>query len=167
MPHSVHVHKSMLLRGVKFGPPTLDRADIEATKQRANSSGRFHGGAPLGGGRGNGRGRGSQINYSNDRPNPFAQHLNPGFAPPPSGFGRGAPPPGQFNGYPPPPPRAYFNGPPPPPQNGYYGGPPPAAQGRYNGPPPPPQPNYFSGPPPASQNGYSSRDPHSNNHYGR
>ena len=166
MPHSVHIHKSMLLRGVKFAPPTLDRADIEATKARANVSGRSHGGAPLGGGRGHGRGRGGHINYSNDRPNPFAQHLNPSFAPPPNGFGRGAPPPGQFNGYPPPPPpRAYFNGPPPTPQNGYYGAPPPAAQGLYNGPPPPLQQGYYSGPQPAPQNGYGSQ--HSNNHYGR
>lgn len=161
MPRSIHIHKSMLLRGVKLGQPALDRADIEATKGRANSSGRSHGGAPLGGGRGNGRGRGGQINYSNDRPNPFAQHLNPGFAPPPNGFGRGAPPPGQFNGYPPPP-RAYFNG--PPPQNGYYGGPPPAAQGRYSGPPLPPQPGYYNGAPPSS---YGDGGRHSNNHYSR
>ena len=165
MPRSIHIHKSMLLRGVKFAPPALDCADIEATKGRANSSGRSHGGAPLGGGRGNGRGRGGQINYSNDRPNPFAQHLNPGFAPSPNGFGRGVPPPGQFNGLPPQPPRAYFSGPPPPPQNGYYGGSPPAAQGRYNGPPPPPQPGYYNGPPPASQNGYGGQ--YSNNHHGR
>lgn len=165
MPHSVHIHKSMLLRGVKFAPPTLDRGDIEATKGRANSSGRSHGGAPLGRGRGHGRGRGGQINYSNDRPNPFAEHLNPSFAPPQNGVGRGAPPPGQFNGYPPPPPRAYFNGPPPTPQNGYYGGPPPAAQGRYNGPRPPLQLGYYNGPPPAPQNGYGGQ--HSNNHYGR
>lgn len=163
MPHSIHIHKSMLLRGVKFGPPALDRADIEATKGRANSSGRSHGGAPLGGGRGSGRGRGGQINYSNDRPNPFAQHLNPGFAPPPNAFGRGAPPPGQFNGFHPPPPRAYFNGPPPP-QNVYYGGQLPAAHGR---PPPQPQPAYYNGPPPASQNGYSNGGQYSNNHYGR
>ena len=154
MPRSVHIHKSMLLRGVKFAAPTLDRADIEATKGRANSSGRSHGGAPLGGGRGNGRGRGGQINYSNDRPNPFAQHLNPGFAPPPSGFGRGGPPPPiQYNGYPSQPPQAYFNGPPP------------LAQGRYNGPPPPPQPGFYNGPPPA--NGYGPGGQYSNNYYGR
>ena len=166
MPKSIHVHKSMLLRGVKIGPATLDRADIEATKGRAMSSGRSHGGAPLGGGRGNGRGRGGHMNYSNDRPNPFAQHLKPGFAPPPNGFGRGAPPPGQFNGYhPPPPPRTYFNGPPPPVQNGYYGGPPPATQGRYNGPPPPPQPGHYNGLPPAPQNGYGGR--HFNESHGR
>ncbi|KAM0797988.1 exoribonuclease 2 [Usnea florida] len=166
MPQSIHVHKSMLLRGVKVGPATLDRADIEATKGRAMSSGRSHGGAPLGGGRGNGRGRGGHMNYSNDRPNPFAQHLKPGFAPPPNGFGRGAPPPGQFNSYPPPPPpRTYFNGPPPPVQNGYYGGPPPATQGRYNGPPPPPQLGHYNGLPPAPQNGYAGR--HFNEYHGR
>ena len=156
MPHSIHIHKSMLLRGVKFAPPTLDRADIEATKGRANSSGRSHGGAPLGGGRGNGRGRGGQINYSNDRPNPFAQHLNPGFVPPPNGFGRGPPPPpSQYNGFPPQPPQAYFNGPPPP------------AQGRYNGPPPPPQLGYYNGPSPAPPNGYGTGGHKMNNYYGR
>lgn len=134
MPRSMHVHKSMLLRGVKFEPPALNREDIEATKGRASHSGRFHGGAPLG--RGRGRGRGGQISYADERPNPFAAHINPGFGPPPS-FGRGGPPPppgGQFNGYPPPPPR--YNGPPPPAQNGYYNGPPPPqAHGHYMGPP--------------------------------
>lgn len=135
MPRSKHVHKSMLLRGVKFEPPTLNREDIEATKGRASHSGRSHGGAPLG--RGRGRGRGGQISYADDRPNPFAAHINPSFAPPPS-FGRGGPPhPGvQFHGYPPPPPR--YDGPPPPAQNGYYNAPPPPQQayGRYMGPPP-------------------------------
>ena len=158
MPRSIHIHKSMLLRGVKFAPPTLDRADIEATKGRALSSGRSHGGVPFGNSRGNnGRGRGGQINYSNDRPNPFAQHLNPNFAPPPNGFGRGPPPPppsGQYTGYPPPPPRAYFNGPPPPP-----------AQGRYNGTPLPPHQGYYNnGPPPAPPSGYGNNGGQYSNH---
>lgn len=159
MPRSVHVHKSMLLRGVKHGPPTLDRADIEGTKSRANSSGRSFGGPPLRGGHGNGRGRGGHINYANDRPNPFAAHLNPGFAPPPNSFGRGGPPPhpvGQFQGYPPPP-RANgsYGGPPPPPQNGFHGAPPPPSSfARQIGPPQPPAGGYYNGPPQPSSNGY-------------
>ena len=75
----------MLLRGVKFAPPALDRADIEATKGRANRSGRSHGSAPLRGRNGNDRGRGS-ISYAPDpRPNPFALHVPPGYAPPSAG----------------------------------------------------------------------------------
>lgn len=154
MPRSMHVHKSMLLRGVKFAPPALNREDIEATKGRANHSGRSHGGAPLG--RGRGRGRGSQINYADDRPNPFAAHIIPGFAPPQNSFGRGGPPPpgGQYNGYPPPPQR--YNGGPPPPQGGYYSGlpPPPSGYGRHNG---PQQPGgYYKGSPQDPQSGHGS-----------
>ncbi|KAL2869339.1 5'-_3' exoribonculease Dhp1 [Aspergillus lucknowensis] len=107
IPKSSHVHKSMLLRGVKFSPPALDNADIQATKSRAQNSGRSYGGAPLRGGH-----RGGRMNYASDRPNPFAAHLDPkflppanpgaplgtppGWIPPPSGsasFSRGAPPP--------------------------------------------------------------------------
>ena len=148
MPRSMHVHKSMLLRGVKFDPPALNREDIEATKGRASHSGRSFGGAPLG--RGRGRGRGGQMNFADDRPNPFAAHINPGLGPPPS-FGRGGPPPpprGQSNGYPPPP---RYNGPPPPGQNGYYTGPPPPQQG-YGQYMPPPQP-YPGGYPNGSPQG--------------
>ena len=152
IPRSMHVHKSMLLRGVKFEPPTLTREDIEATKGRASHSGRSHGGAPLG----RGRGRGNQMNYGGDRPNPFAAHVNPNFPPPPS-FGRGGPPPppgGQYNGYPPPPPR--YNGPPPGAQNGYYSGPPSNQQhyGNYPGPQQPPSGGYYrpQGNPPAQGN---------------
>lgn len=117
MPKSSYTHKSMLLRGVKFGTLTLDRADIEATKGRANHSGRSHGGAPLRGGHNNGRGRGSQMNYSDSRPNPFAAHINPGFAPSGiSGNSRGGPPPPPMPGWAPPPPgsETLQRGPPPP-----------------------------------------------------
>ena len=145
----------MLLRGVKFAPSTLDRADIEATKGHAHHSGRSFGGAPLRGGRGGGRGRGGHINFADDRPNPFAQHLNPGFVPPPNAFGRGGPPPsGQFNGFPSPKANGYYNGPPPPQPNGYSSGPPPPVGGRYNAPPQPPAGAYYNGPPPA--NGYGN-----------
>ncbi|KAI4289278.1 MAG: hypothetical protein L6R35_001463, partial [Caloplaca aegaea] len=174
MPKSTHVHKSMLLRGVKPAPPALDRQDIETTKAKAAHSGRSFGGAPFRGGgrgRGGGGGGGNHHNYNNNgsngggdsRPNPFAAHINPGFAPPPPpphfqsqnrGGGGGppqgwVPPPqqgfgGGYNGYAPPlPQQGGFNGygPPPPPPlpqhaNGYYHG---HAQ-RYGGPhPPPPQ----------------------------
>jgi hypothetical protein len=68
MPCSNHIHKSMLLRGVKLPTRVLDQNDIEGTKSRAARSGRSHGGAPL---RGNGgfRGRDS-FNYSGSNPTP-------------------------------------------------------------------------------------------------
>ncbi|KAL8801432.1 MAG: hypothetical protein Q9182_004449 [Xanthomendoza sp. 2 TL-2023] len=160
MPRSSHVHKSMLLRGVQPAPPTLHREDIEATKAAAARSGRSFGGAPL---RGNGRGRGAggdHSNYGDKRPNPFAAHVTPGYAPPPPPpyfqGGRGPPPMppqgwvppppgGQYNGYGPPPPRQGFNNSyPPPPSNVYHGGPPPPPGSVYHrgsqgyGPPPPP-----------------------------
>ncbi|KAI5299944.1 galactokinase, partial [Ascosphaera pollenicola] len=40
IPKSMHTHKSMLLRGVKFPPPTLDKMDIENTKNRSLRGGR-------------------------------------------------------------------------------------------------------------------------------
>jgi len=109
----------MLLRGVKFAPPALDRADIEATKGRARNSGRSFGGAPLhrnnsqnNGNRGRGNGH---INYGADsRPNPFAAFIQPGQGPPPHGGG-------------------YYQGRPPPPPAGEWG--PPNGQGYNQGPP--------------------------------
>ncbi len=172
MPKSSYTHKSMLLRGVNFGPPALDRADIEATKGRANHSGRSHGGAPLRGGHNNGRGRGSQMNYSEPRPNPFAAHIDPGFAPSgiPRSF-RGGPPPPPMPGWAPPPPRPdpFQRGPPPPHGRNPY---PYVSQGQsYNyGPPhPPPQNGYHNGPPQPPPNGhymssYANHAPN-NNYY--
>ena len=61
MPKSTHIHKSMLLRGVKSPAPKLDNADIEATRGRANHSGRSYGGAPL---RGGYRGKGGRGNIN-------------------------------------------------------------------------------------------------------
>lgn len=121
MPQTAYTHKSMLLRGVKFGPPTLDRADIEATKGKASRSGRSYGGAPLRGNHGNGRGRGGQISYGDSRPNPFAAHINPGFPPQgiPSTYRNGPPPPPTGNWVPPPPgPPTFWRGPPPPQSHG-------------------------------------------------
>ncbi|KAF7597531.1 5'-3' exoribonuclease 2 [Aspergillus hancockii] len=115
IPKSSHIHKSMLLRGVKLNPPALDNADIQATKSKAQHSGRSFGGAPFRGG------RGGRFNYasdrqgdrSNDRPNPFAAHLDPSFMPPgnggaqmmPSGWVPPVPGSGGFSRGPPPPPR--------------------------------------------------------------
>ncbi|EEH20189.1 5'-3' exoribonuclease 2 [Paracoccidioides brasiliensis Pb03] len=84
IPKSMYTHKSMLLRGVKPNPPVLDKADIEVTRNKAQRSGRSFGGVPFS----NGRGRGGQMSYggnrpNNDRPNPFAAHINPDFVPPP------------------------------------------------------------------------------------
>ncbi|KAJ5682559.1 5'-3' exoribonuclease 2 [Penicillium macrosclerotiorum] len=106
IPKSSHIHKSMLLRGVKFSTPMLNSADIRAVQGRAQTSGRAFGGAPL-----NGRGRGGRIEYSSDRPNPFAAHLDPRFM---SG------PPGGMPGWVPPAPGSgdYSRGPPPPARGG-------------------------------------------------
>ncbi|KAL9103852.1 MAG: hypothetical protein Q9163_001130 [Psora crenata] len=132
MPQSAHVHKSMLLRGIDMPTPVLEPADIQATRGKANSSGRSYGGVPFRGGHSNGHGRGGQINYAaNDRPNPFAAHLNPNYAPPLNFDARGPPPPthGQYHRYhPQPPARA----------NGYDFGSKPLQGGYYNGGIPPP-----------------------------
>ncbi len=114
MPRSTHIHKSMLLRGVKLPARALDQTDIEMTKGRAARSGRSHGGAPLQGGGGQrdrdgfnyatsnsysrppNQGRQSYSNqngYNNFR---YAPQQPPNWQPPPpgvAGFARGPPPP--------------------------------------------------------------------------
>ncbi|CAL5871662.1 uncharacterized protein PFLUO_LOCUS5915 [Penicillium psychrofluorescens] len=129
IPKSTHIHKSMLLRGVKFATPMLNSIDIRATQGRAQHTGRSHGGAPLGGG----RGRGGQFNYApdrSDRPNPFAAHLDPNFVP-------GAPPGGPPGWIPPVPGGGgYSRGPPGPPRGGMQQGYPPGGQPGYGQPPP-------------------------------
>lgn len=153
----------MLLRGIKFAPPALDRVDIEATKSRASRSGRSHGGAPLRGEYGNGRGRGGQVNYADSRPNPFAAHVNPGY--PPQGMPgnyRGGPPPPPTGGWAPPPPGSEdFRRGPPPPANSYGNAPPygyaPPSQNFNHGrppPPPPPPPHSYHTPPHNYHNGH-------------
>ena len=168
MPRSDHVHKSMLLRGLEMPKLVLERADHDATKAKATSSGRSFGGAPLRGDR-NGGGRGGRMNYAVDRPNTFAAHVNPNLVTLPT-FGRGGPPPpGQYQGYGPPPPGAngYHGGSPQPqggPYNDHYGstgygrppGPPADYRGGYNGPPAPPPHGYgqstnYYGPPQGGQ----------------
>src|SRR5450755_136419 len=100
MPTATHLHKSMLLRGVKEPSKQLDNSDIAILKSKARHSGRDFGGAPL---YDNTRqhpqdrksnGRGTRISYAADRPppgmvppgtdgrnNPFAAFLDPNFAP--------------------------------------------------------------------------------------
>lgn len=151
MPRSNHIHKSMLLRGVKLLPPALDRADIEATKGKANRSGRSFGGAPLRDDYGNGnvRGRG-QISYADSRPNPFAAHINPNYPPPNmSSNPRGPLPSHPPSAWLPQPPgaQAFRRGmPPPPPLGGGvpYGYQPPPQQYQY-APPHPSLSNHYSG----------------------
>lgn len=62
MPVIGQVHKSMLLPGVKFNAPVLDYQDVEQTRQKAERSGRSHGGVQLShnGDRSDGR----RINYA-------------------------------------------------------------------------------------------------------
>jgi 5'-3' exoribonuclease 2 len=139
MPKSKHVHKSMLLRGVKEPMKQLDHTDIAILKSKARTSGRSFGGAPLNGsnsfrngggnyGNGSGRGgRGGNISYQADRPpppppavdidhsNPFAAFLDPKFVPAPVGAANGRVPP-------PPLPQQYARGPPSAGSNAYgYG----------------------------------------------
>lgn len=107
MPPPTHVHKSMLLPGVKVPTPMLDKSDLAILKSKARTSGRDFGGAPL---YDNTRrdpmdrnGRGGRINYQVDRPplsqnidgrdNPFAAFLDPQFAPGMGGQGGRVPPP--------------------------------------------------------------------------
>ncbi|KAH8601378.1 exoribonuclease 2 [Bisporella sp. PMI_857] len=142
MPKSAHIHKSMLIKGVKLPPPALNPADIDATKGRAARSGRSHGGVPL---QGDGRARNSfsyspadhfrsapnhqpsYVSHNSYRNNSY-QYSAPAWQPPPPGTG------GFARGLPPPPPPNYNNygqGSP-----GYQRGPPSYhSQAGYGGPP--------------------------------
>ena len=80
MPRSTHTHKSMLLRGVKLAPPTLDQADVEATKGRAGRSGRPHGGISSKANFGPYKSQSGISHASDTRPNPFATHIPPGYS---------------------------------------------------------------------------------------
>ena len=154
MPQSIHIHKSMLLRGLNMPPAVLERADLETTKSKAANSGRSFGGVPFRGER-HGGGRGGRFNYAE---NPFKAHMDPNFAPPANFSAR---PPGHASyqgargndAYP---------GPPAPHVNQYiqsqpaYGRPPapPQGYGSYIQPPPAPPP-YHRG----SAGGYGSQYP--------
>lgn len=162
MPHSNHVHKSMLLRGVNLPARALDQSDIEGTRSRAARSGRSHGGVPL---RGNGGPRDhDSFNYagSNSFPRPYNQsrqspggyneYNNRNYAPP------------QASWQPPPPGVAGFARGPPPPPPGSYGAYPHTqsyqAQTHLS--------NYGSyHQPPVPQFGYDSAYDHKNNNNGR
>ncbi|KAH8684782.1 exoribonuclease 2 [Tricladium varicosporioides] len=143
MPKSKHIHKSMLLRGVKFNAPALNASDIEVTKGRAAKSGRSHGGVPL---QGDGRGRNS-FNYAGGNQNQSqyqGQNNRQSYSGPPgSGYN------GNRNGYNG---NNYATSPP-----GYQPPPPPGmtAMGFGRGPPPPPPPSYYSQPP--QPYGYNGR----------
>ncbi|KAF2215712.1 hypothetical protein CERZMDRAFT_89975 [Cercospora zeae-maydis SCOH1-5] len=62
MPVFNQVHKSMLLPGVKFNDPVLDYHDVEQTRQKAERSGRSHGGVQLS--QNGDRSDGRRINYA-------------------------------------------------------------------------------------------------------
>ena len=142
-PPPTHVHKSMLFPGVQMPEKALDNSEMSMLKAKARGSGRNFGGAPLYDntrrdpmdtwGRPDGK-----INYRADLPppglvppppipgvngrdNPFAQFLDPKFAPGmPQGLPQGVPPP------PIPPPQGWYGqaqnrGPPPPPRQDNYG----------------------------------------------
>ncbi|GME37229.1 5-3 exoribonuclease 2 [Neofusicoccum parvum] len=160
MPKSTNIHKSMLLRGVKFPKPALSQDEILSVRSRAENNNRRGGGHGFGGGgrgfhshnenrwnggppRGNRNnnghnGRGGHHHNNGGPPNgpnfnsnnPVAGFLNPNFDPQ-AFIQRGGPPP-------PPHVAAQMNGwqPPPPPQFGGAFPPPgmPAGYGGYGGP---------------------------------
>lgn len=166
MPKSQHIHKSMLLRGVKFPPSVLNSSDIEQIKGRAARSGRAYGGVPLEGdfrghnnlnlapaGQNSQHSQGLQNGYSRRPdypPPPYA-----GWQPPPpgsDGFALGTPPP--YAGWQPPPPGSggFARGPPPPPLRTY--------ESDGQGPTPPPSYPHLS-------NGYGSRSERGSPGYSR
>ncbi|MCJ1312646.1 5'-3' exoribonuclease 2 [Agyrium rufum] len=172
-PRTEQQHKSMLLRGVKMPATKLDRADIEATKNRATYGNRR-------GGRGgyrnahnnaynnnnshdqgnrqsrNGQQRGQENNNdNNNRSNPFAAYVNPNYPPappdprmaPPVGYGYGnggGPQRSQGQYYSPPGPPMYAQS-----QLGYYQPPPPPSSGYA----PPGRGGYGNGYPPSNGRG--------------
>ena len=62
MPEIKGIHKSMLLPGIVFGQPVLDYDDVQATRDRANKTGRSHGGVQLS--QNGDRSDGRRINYA-------------------------------------------------------------------------------------------------------
>ncbi|KAI5789728.1 exoribonculease Dhp1 [Peziza echinospora] len=98
-PTAKGLHKSMLLRGVKFGPPVLNRGDLEMVRNKASNSGRSYGGAPFGrggggyrgrGGGGGGGGRGGGYNNYNNNETSYQSNRgqNQGYGgPPPRNYG--------------------------------------------------------------------------------
>jgi 5'-3' exoribonuclease 2 len=62
MPEVRGVHKSMLLPGIVFNPSALDYDDVQATRNRANKTGRSHGGVALT--QNGGRSDGQRMNFA-------------------------------------------------------------------------------------------------------
>jgi len=166
MPVYNQLHKSMLLPGIKFPEPVLDFHDVQATREKANKSGRKHGGVQLS--QNGDRSDGQRINYGVRNGHQNGGHN--GYAGPPPGMP--PPPPGvRFPGqggypapYQPPPPGAgHYQ------QNGYgqygaqqqmYGGQPQGGygyqgQGGYGG-----QQGYGQPPPQQQWNGYGYQGGH-------
>jgi 5'-3' exoribonuclease 2 len=135
MPENRGVHKSMLLPGIVFNPSALDYDDVQATRNRANKSGRSHGGVALT--QNGGRSDGQRMNYG-ARDN-GSQQNGGGYNAQNHGFGA--------NG-------GYGGG--PPPQRDNFSALPPglaaqaAAHGVQHGPPP----GFQQGPP---RGGYGGR----------
>lgn len=134
MPLSDNLHKSQLLRGVEHPARALDSRDLDMQRNRANRSGRNFGGVPLYGGRSNndryqnGGPSKEPINYAN----PFAQHLDPNFAPNQTQYrGPPIPPPPQAGGQVLPPWMAAQMGWTPPPPPNFNGGRPPMPNSNY------------------------------------
>ncbi|KAI9835377.1 MAG: 5'-3' exoribonuclease 2 [Thelocarpon superellum] len=166
LPRSSHLHKSMLLRGIKPPPPALTRADIESTKGRARNAGRSYGGAPLNGsGRG---GRGGPMNYSVSASASYARSGPPtggngygGYGPPSWTPGAAPPPPGvPLSSSWPPPSYAGANG-----YGGYAPPPPPGAPGTGDFYSPSNQDYGSRAPPPAPYR--NDRDHHGQGYNGR
>jgi 5'-3' exoribonuclease 2 len=96
MPEVRGVHKSMLLPGIVFNPSALDYDDVQATRNRANKTGRAHGGVALT--QNGGRSDGQRINYAardNGPPqNGGGYNAHNGYG---ANGGYGAPPPQRDN----------------------------------------------------------------------
>ena len=162
MPRSSHIHKSMLLRGVKLPSRALDQSDIEGTRSRAARSGRSHGGVPL---RGNGGSRGrDSFNYAGSnsfsRPQNQSQQSYGGY----NDYNNNNYAPPQVSSWQPPPPgvAGFARGPPPPPPGSY--GTYPLAQSYQAQPRPPAYGNQHQ--PPVPQFGYDAAHDHRNNSNG-
>jgi 5'-3' exoribonuclease 2 len=163
MPRSNHIHKSMLLRGIKLPAKALDQSDIEGTRSRAARSGRSHGGVPLYG-NGGSRGRDS-FNYSGSnsfsRPQNYGQQSYGGH----SDYNNHNYAPAQPSSWQPPPPGVpgFARGPPPPPPSSY--GAQPYAHSRQAQPQPPTYSTQNQ--PPMPQFGYDAAYDHRNYGDGR
>ncbi|KAK4626443.1 5'-3' exoribonuclease 2 [Fulvia fulva] len=175
MPTFNSIHKSMLLPGIKFNEPVLDYNDVQMTRNRAEKSGRSHGGVQLS--QGGDRSDGRRMNFAarddprggNDRNNGHGHGNGCGAN---GGYGRGDPYSSRAA-------EAFGNLPPhlaaQAAQHGY--GPPGGGQDRYPPPQPPrgypPQQGYppqgydrNRAPPPPQHNGYGGRGGYSGGYGG-